>query len=49
MVRRNDVGDFYTQGQEKCPHCGLYFGEAQIYSHMDRCVNNPVNQEEQDD
>lgn len=41
---RNPVGDFYTQGQEKCPHCGLYFPEMRIDSHMTACHLNPENQ-----
>jgi hypothetical protein len=48
-MRGNDVGNWYTQGQDKCPHCGLYFGHAQIDSHMAACHLNPANQPPKED
>jgi len=40
---------FNTGGKDKCPHCGQYFSSAHIYTHMDKCVNNPANQEEENE
>lgn len=44
---RNPVGDFNTAGQEKCWHCGDHFPEAWIFSHAEKCPDNPGNKEEQ--
>lgn len=38
------VGDFYTAGQSKCDHCGLYYPNASITSHEANCHLNPANQ-----
>lgn len=43
-MSRNDVGDFYTAGQRKCPHCGGYFPENWAASHFETCASNPANQ-----
>lgn len=49
MPRRNDVGDWYTQGQKKCRHCGNYFPENWADSHVASCSSNPDNQTTDDD
>lgn len=43
-MSRNDVGEFYTRGQRKCRHCGLYYPEPSITSHEAGCRLNPANQ-----
>ena len=48
-IRRNDVGDFNTNGQEKCWHCSGYFPEAWIYDHADKCDSNPNKKVEQEE
>jgi hypothetical protein len=40
----NFVGDWYTAGQRKCPHCGGYYPENWAASHVDNCTQNPANQ-----
>jgi hypothetical protein len=42
--RRDPVGEFNTQGQGKCPHCGGYFPENWVVSHINGCASNPANQ-----
>jgi hypothetical protein len=44
---RNPVGDFNTAGQGKCNHCGDWFPENWVASHIANCPKNPANQTEQ--
>ena len=44
MARGNPVGDFNTRGQTKCPHCGDYFPDNWVASHVASCPKNPANQ-----
>lgn len=43
---RDPVGDFNTQGQDKCPYCGDYFPEAWSMNHINGCDKNPANKED---
>lgn len=43
MGKKDPVGEFNTRGQEKCPHCGDYFPEAWVLSHISGCDKNPDN------
>jgi hypothetical protein len=38
---RNPVGDFNTQGQDKCPYCGDHFPEAWSINHINTCHKKP--------
>ena len=49
MGKTNDMGNFYTSGQDKCPYCCNYFPERWIFNHMTICASNPINQEETDE
>ncbi|MFY3742245.1 MAG: hypothetical protein HMLIMOIP_002709 [Candidatus Nitrosomirales archaeon] len=43
MARSDPLGDFNRAGLEKCPYCFKYKPEKTIYKHMDACVDNPKN------
>lgn len=43
---KNPVGEFYTRGQDKCPHCGDYFPERWVVDHIKKCKENPENKNE---
>jgi hypothetical protein len=49
MGKTNDMGNFYTSGQEQCPHCSDWFPESWIYNHTTICAINPASQEETDE
>lgn len=45
---RNPEGEFNTRGQTKCRHCGDYFPDAWVNSHVGGCPKNPANQKDTD-
>lgn len=45
IFSRNPIGDFNTQGQEKCHRCGDYYPERWP-SHGRECRNPEVSQED---